>query len=76
LEDERALVKRDAIKRLMESGVATSASAAERVVESDEAYAAHRAKQREAVMDTQVRWAQWEAARCRAWALSRGCDVL
>jgi hypothetical protein len=72
LEDERALVKRDAIKRLVESGAASSATAAEKIVEQDETYAAHRAHQRGQVIEVQTKWAGWEAARARVWSLSRG----
>jgi len=66
LEDARALVKRDAIKRLMESGAATSASAAEKIVEQDEGYAAHRAQQRDAEFDRWRSLAAWEAAKVNA----------
>jgi len=62
-EDERPLVKRDAITRLMAAGRAASVTAAEKVVEEDEAYAAHRASQRAAVVATQVAWGEWEAAK-------------
>lgn len=63
LEDGRALVKRDAITRLLAAGRAASVTAAEKVVEEDEAYAAHRASQRAAVVATQVAWGEWEAAK-------------
>jgi hypothetical protein len=71
LEDGRALVKRDAIQRIITSGAASSATAAEKIVEQDAEYAAHRLKQREAVIATQLCWASYEAARIRAWALVR-----
>jgi hypothetical protein len=77
LEDQRALVKRDAIKRLMQTtneltGKPHSASSAETVVEGDEEYALHRAAQRVAAIESQVAWAKWEAARARVWAISKG----
>lgn len=65
LEDERALIKPEAIRRIMESrGLA--ATPAEKIVESDPEYAAHRAKQRDAEV---IKWsavAQYEAAKLRA----------
>lgn len=45
LEEQRPLVKADAILRLLQHGTATSATAAEKVVEKDAEYAAHRARQ-------------------------------
>lgn len=45
MEDERALIKAEAISRLMQYGVASSVTAAEKVVEKDAEYAAHREKQ-------------------------------
>ena len=66
LEDARALVKADAIARLMASGVATSATAAEKVVERDEEYAAHRATQRAAEIERWTALGEWEAAKLRA----------
>lgn len=74
LEDARAIVKRDAIRRLVDSGVASSATAAEKVVESDPEYAAHRERQFTAVMEEQAAWAYWEAARARVWSLAKGAD--
>jgi hypothetical protein len=70
LEDERALVKRDAIKRLLDSGAAPSPTAAEKIVESDADYAAHRALQRQATLATMLAWASWEAARARVRMLT------
>ncbi|AHG92099.1 hypothetical protein J421_4632 (plasmid) [Gemmatirosa kalamazoonensis] len=75
LEDRRALVKRDAILRLLESSAATSATAAEKIVEQDADYARHRGDQRAAVIATLERWAEWEAARCRAWTLARAPEA-
>lgn len=71
LEDERALVKHAATLRIMQTeneltGKPHSASSAVAVVESDGGYALHRAKQREAVIDTQLAYANWEAAKMRA----------
>jgi len=66
LEDARALIKPAAIKRLIESGAATSATAAEKIVEQDLEYAAHRLKQREAEI---VKWRSlgvWEACKLSA----------
>lgn len=51
LEEQRPLIKATAIKRLMEVGAATSATAAEKIVEGDPEYAAHRAAQIDAVVD-------------------------
>jgi hypothetical protein len=75
LEDGRALVKRDAITRLLAAGRAASVTAAEKVVEEDEAYAAHRACQRAAVLATQVAWGEWEASKLAAQlAVALACD--
>jgi hypothetical protein len=75
LEDERALVKRDAILRLMQTENAAtkkphSASSAEAVVYEDGEYQEHRIKQRDAVIATQVAYARYEAVRCRLRALT------
>jgi hypothetical protein len=65
LEDERALIKPEAIRRIMESrGMA--ATPAEKIVEADPEYFAHREKQRDAEV---VKWAaagQYEAAKLTA----------
>lgn len=65
LEDERSLIKPQAIRRLMESrGIA--ATPAEKIIEEDAEYAAHRAKQRDAEV---VKWAAaaaYESAKLRA----------
>lgn len=66
LEDERALVKQAATKRLMEAGTASSATAAEKIVETDGGYALHRQQQRQAVLATQQAWGAYEAAKLRA----------
>lgn len=65
LEDERPLVKAAAIKRLME-GRGLSATAAEKIVEEDEAYMAHRVQQRESVIARQTQWGAWEASKLAA----------
>lgn len=65
LEDERALIKPEAIRRIMESrGIA--ATPAEKIVEADPEYAAHREKQRDAEV---VKWAAaaaYESAKLTA----------
>lgn len=71
LEDERPLVKSAAIRRLMgtenpETGKPHSASSAEKVVETDAEYMAHRRAQRDAVVATQEAWGRYEAAKQRA----------
>jgi len=72
LEDERALVKVEAIRRIMESapnaltGKPHSASSAEAIVEQDAVYYEHRAKQRAAVCDVILMRGKYEAARLRA----------
>ena len=71
LEDERPLVKRDAIRALLQTandltGKPHSASSAETVVESHEPYAAHRRRQAEAVLAAQVAWGEFKAAELEA----------
>ena len=66
LEDERALVKPEAIKRIMAHGLATSNSAAEKIVEQDPFYAEHRSKQRNAETERWASLAAWEAAKLAA----------
>lgn len=66
LEDDRARVKGEAIQRLMQSGAASSVTAAEKIVETDEGYAAHRAMQRDAVRERIIAWARYEAVKLRA----------
>jgi hypothetical protein len=65
LEDERPLIKAAATKRLMEAGAATSATAAEKIVEADPEYAAHRVRQREAVVLVEVMRGKFYATRYR-----------
>jgi hypothetical protein len=67
LEDERPVMKVAAIQRLMQgvnptNGKPHSASSAESMVELDEDYAAYRAKQRQAVVNTIMARARYEAA--------------
>jgi hypothetical protein len=66
LADQRALIKAAAIKRLIESGVASSATAAEKIVEHDEIYAAHRAAERETEIDRWLSLGEFEAAKLTA----------
>jgi hypothetical protein len=66
LEDQRALVKANAIRRLVEEGKASSVTAAERIVESDDQYAAHRLEQRDAEIDKWAALGAWEAMRLDA----------
>jgi hypothetical protein len=71
LEDQRPLIKAAAIERLMKAGKATSASAAEKIVEADDEYLAHRVKQRDAVIETQKAYGLAKAAEFRAQRLAR-----
>lgn len=76
LEDMRPRVKRDAIQRLMGhdnplTNKPHSASSAEAVVETDDIYSRHRAKQRDATVDTIIGRAAYDAARARLWATVR-----
>lgn len=71
LEDERPLVKSAAVRRLMgtenaETGKGHSASSAEKIVESDGEYAAHRKRQWEAEVEKQQAYAEYEAAKLTA----------
>jgi len=66
LEDERALIKPQAIKRLIESGAATSATAAEKIVEADPIYAAHRLRQRDAEIEKWGALGGYEVAKLAA----------
>lgn len=66
LEEQRPLIKADAINRLMQHGVATSATAAEKVVEKDPEYAAHRALQVKAVVARIKAEAYLAATKARA----------
>lgn len=66
LEDARALIKPEAIKRLIEAGAASSATAAEKIVERDGDYANHRLKQRDAECEKWGALAAYEAAKLSA----------
>jgi len=71
LEDQRPLVKSAAIRRLMgtdnpETAKPHSASSAEKVVESDAEYFAHRQQQASAVVATEEARGAFYAARYRA----------
>jgi hypothetical protein len=66
LEDERALIKPQAIRRLMDSGAASSPTAAEKIVEQDPEYAAHRRRQRDAEVEKWAAAANYEAAKLTA----------
>ena len=69
LEDERQLIKPAAIKRLLEVGAATSPTAAEKIVEQDEQYAAHRVHQRAQIIERMQKWGLYESAKLRAQRL-------
>lgn len=75
LEDARALIKPQAIKRLMEAGEATSVTAAEKIVEKDPEYAAHRARQREAEIERWAALGEFEAAKLQARLAPVGNDA-
>lgn len=66
LENRRPLVKAAAIRRLMESGAASSATAAEKIVEQDAEYADHRRQQVEAAVARQQWFAAYEVAKLDA----------
>lgn len=66
LADERALVKDEGIARLRSSGVASSVTAAEKVIELDAAYMSHRELERKAVAARIVAQGKYEAAKLRA----------
>lgn len=61
LEDNRALVKKEAIQRIVERDK-IAATPAEKIVETDEGYAAHRAAQRAAVIAVFQTEAAYKAA--------------
>lgn len=65
LEDERSREKPAAIKRIMTAGQASSASAAEKLVELDEAYVAIRTEQRENEIERWAALADFEKAKAR-----------
>jgi hypothetical protein len=71
LEDERALLKAAAVRRLMQTtneltNKPHSASSAEAVVEIDREYATHRAQQRDCVVIKNMMYGQMKAAELRA----------
>jgi len=84
LEDSRALVKVEAIRRIMAAGPNDltgkphSSSSAESIVEQDAGYQEHRARQRDAVQATILYRARLEAAKLKArfaverWVLQGG----
>lgn len=81
LEDQRPLIKRDAIGRLMQetnplTGKPHSATSAEAVVESDAIYAAHRRSQRQAEVEKIFARAAYEAAVLAARAALTATPVL
>lgn len=64
LEDERPALKAAIVSRLVTDGM--SATAADKAASSAPSYITYRKRQSEAVMATQVAWAQYEAAKLRA----------
>jgi hypothetical protein len=71
LEDGRALVKAEAIRRMVGTenplnGKPHSASSAEAIVESDAEYAGYRKQQRDAEVEKHRAYAAYEAARLSA----------
>lgn len=75
LEDARPLAKSEAITRIMQLNDPQkqkpySATAAESLVITDPAYAAHREEQADAAVETIMAKAQYEAARFRAALLT------
>jgi hypothetical protein len=66
LADERALKKDDAIARLRQANIATSVTAAEKIVERDEEFMAHRIAEREAVAERIVAEGKLAASKFRA----------
>lgn len=65
LEDERSVIKPQATKRIMARDT-VAATPAEKLVETDEGYAAHRRKQADAVVEVQRARGAYEAAKLRA----------
>lgn len=67
LEDHRSVIKASVVQRLMADGMA--ATPADKAASSDAEYLQHRSAQSDAVYNTQVAWAKYEAARLYAlWA--------
>lgn len=70
LEDDRAAIKADAIKRVMvRDGIA--ATPAEKIVETDAYYFEHRDKQRDSIISRIRADAEYWAAKCEATQASR-----
>ena len=65
LEDERPLVKAQAVRRIMERD-SIAATPAEKIVESDAEYLAHRKRQYDAVVETIRARGAFEASKRRA----------
>ncbi len=65
LEDQRPLVKMEAVRRIMTRD-SIAATPAEKIVESDAEYMSHRAKQYAAVVEKQRAFGALEAAKLRA----------
>lgn len=65
LEDERPIVKADAVRRIMARD-SIAATPAEKIVETDAEYAAHRRRQYDAVVEKQRAFGAYEAAKRRA----------
>lgn len=81
LEDQRPLVKQQAIRRIIgtENPLTQkphSASSAEAVVEQDEQYMQHRRAQRDATVATQTAWGAYEASKLRAQLAVGRANVL
>lgn len=66
LEDARHIVKQRAMNRLISTGVASSATAAEKLVHTDEEYSLHLRAQRDAVVEKIVLEGKLVAAKLRA----------
>lgn len=65
LEDERPIIKSAAVRRIMErDGIA--ATPAEKIVETDGEYNAHRKRQSMAVVEKQRAFGEYEASKLRA----------
>lgn len=65
LEDERSILKSYAVRRIMVRD-SLAATPAEKIVETDEEYAAHREKQHEAVVEKARAFGALDAAKLRA----------
>lgn len=65
LEDERQSLRADVIKRLVETGAATSATAAEKRLEQDDEYMRHRRAQYDAEIERHRAMGAVEVARLK-----------